>query len=188
MKPTIEPADISATDISAATIRAATIGDAGPIAAIYNHYVLRTCTTFETDAVTPAALAQRIGEALAAGLPWLVADGAEGIAGYAHASAWKGRCAYRYTLESSIYLGPAHTGRGLGRPLYAALLDEIGERGMHAVMAGIALPNPASVALHERLGFRPAGRFEQVGHKFGDWVDVGYWQLLLPQRSRVPAG
>lgn len=178
---------MTAATRASASIRAATEDDAAAIAAIYNHYVAHTCTTFETEPVMPATMAQRIAEATAAALPWRVAQTADGIAGYAHASAWKGRCAYRYTLESSVYLDPAHTGRGIGRPLYIALIDAIAARGMHAVIAGIALPNPASIALHEQLGFRAAGRFEQVGHKFERWVDVGYWQLLLPATAPASA-
>ena len=112
-------------------------------------------------------------------LPWLVADDRGQVTGYAYAGKWKGRCAYRFSVESGIYLDPACTGRGIGAALYRALLARLAPLGVRVVIAGISLPNPASVALHERLGFEPAGRFREVGFKFGRWIDVGYWQAVL---------
>ena len=135
--------------------------------------------TFETDPVDGRDMASRIGESVDNGLPWLVAEIDGAVAGFACASKWKGRCAYRYSLESTVYLDPELTGRGLGTELYAALIDAIRALGMHAVIGGISLPNPASVALHEKLGFRKTGQFIEVGYKFDRWVDVGYWQLVL---------
>lgn len=164
---------------AAVTIRPAGPADAAAIARIYNHYVEHSCITFETEPVGARAMAARIAETAGLTLPWLVALQDGELLGYAHASRWKGRCAYRYSVESSVYVDPAHAGRGIGRQLYTALLEAIGAAGMHTVIAGIALPNDASVRLHERLGFAPVGRFAQVGHKLGRWVDVGYWQLLL---------
>jgi len=124
-------------------------------------------------------MADRIAEALASALPWLVAEASGRILGYAYASKWKGRCAYRYAVESTVYLDPAQTGKGIGLGLYTALIDAIRACSMRTVIGGIALPNAASIALHERLGFRKVGHFEQVGYKQDRWVDVGYWQLLL---------
>jgi phosphinothricin acetyltransferase len=160
-------------------IRPATPLDSAALATIYNHYVATTCITFETDPVTGSDMAQRIEEVQGADLPWLVAlrDGV--ILGYAYASKWKGRCAYRYSVESTVYLDPARTGQGIGRPLYAALIDHLRGRGLHAVIGGIALPNMGSIALHERLGFRKVAHFEEAGFKQQRWIDVGYWQLLL---------
>ena len=160
-------------------IRMATVADAAAVAAIYNPYIATTCITFETAPVPMAEMAARIAEVLDAGLPWLLAEDATGEAGFAYASKWKGRCAYRFSVESTVYLDPARTGRGIGRMLYTRLLDETRARGMHAVIGGIALPNAASVALHERLGFRKVAHFEQVGFKQERWIDVGYWQLLI---------
>jgi L-amino acid N-acyltransferase YncA len=160
-------------------IRPARAADAAALARIYNHYVSETCVTFETAPVTQAEMARRVAETADEGLPWLVAERAGVPAGYAYASKWKGRCAYRYTVESTVYLDPALQGQGIGRPLYAALLDAVRALGMHAVIGGIAQPNPASVRLHEALGFRKVAHFEQVGFKQGRWVDVGYWQLLV---------
>lgn len=159
-------------------IRPARREDAAAIAAIYNHYVATTCITFETDPVSVEEMASRIEEAHAADLPWLVADDGA-IAGYAYASKWKGRCAYRYSVESTVYLDPARTRQAIGKLLYGALIDALRARHLHAVIGGIALPNDASIALHERLGFEQVARFKQVGFKQERWIDVGYWQLLL---------
>lgn len=164
-------------------IRSATDRDAAALAAIYNHYVAQTCVTFETDPVSAAEMVDRISECDDAGLPWLVSDVDGRLAGYAYASKWKGRCAYRYSVESTVYLHPDETGKGLGRQLYAALLDAIRTRSMHAVIGGIALPNEASIALHERLGFSKVAHFAEVGFKQQRWIDVGYWQLLLAGRG-----
>jgi len=164
-------------------IRTATTADAAAICAIYNHYVLETTITFEEAAVTPVEMEARIQAALVEEtlqpLPWLVWEDSATIQGFAYASKWKGRCAYRHSAEVTVYLDPTSTGRGLGSRLYEALLMELRQRSFHAVIGGIALPNPASIALHEQLGFRKVAHFEQVGRKFGRWIDVGYWQLLL---------
>ncbi len=154
-------------------------GDAEAIARIYNHYVADTCVTFETEPLSGAEMAQRIADTLELPLPWLVADADGAIAGYAYASKWKGRCAYRYSVETTVYLDPLSTGQGLGRRLYVALIDAVKAQGMRTAIGGIALPNAASIALHERLGFRKVGHFEQVGFKQDRWIDVGYWQRLL---------
>jgi phosphinothricin acetyltransferase len=162
-----------------ARIRDAAAGDADAIAAIYNHYVAESIVTFETEPVAPDDIAGRLAETAALDLPWLVAETGDRAVGFAYASKWKGRCAYRYAVESTIYLDTAETGKGLGAPLYAALLQRIRDASMHTAIAGIALPNEASVRLHERLGFRKIGHFEAVGYKFDRWIDVGYWQLLF---------
>ena len=104
-------------------------------------------------------------------------DGA--VAGYAYAGRWRTREGYRHSVETSIYLSPDATGRGLGATLYARLLERLRALDVHAVIGGIALPNPASEALHERLGFEQVARFREVGRKFGEWIDVAYWQLRL---------
>jgi phosphinothricin acetyltransferase len=160
-------------------IRTATGADAAAIAAIYNLYVRETIVTFEEDAVTIEEMAERIAEVAAHRLPWLVYEEMGELLGYAYASKWKGRCAYRFSVESTVYLAPEAQGRGIGTQLYAALFAQLKERGIHAVIGGIALPNPASVALHEKLGMRPIGQFREVGYKFGKWIDVGYWQATL---------
>lgn len=160
-------------------IRSATPADGEALARIYNHYVRETIITFEEEAVTGAEMAARLARVQGGGLPWLVAEDDEGVAGYAYATPWKARAAYRFAVESTIYLDPARTGRGLGRPLYEALLDALRAGGFHTAVGGIALPNPASIALHERLGFVKVAHFREVGFKFGRWIDVGYWQRAL---------
>jgi phosphinothricin acetyltransferase len=112
-------------------------------------------------------------------LPWLVAEQNRQVVGYAYAGKWHGRSAYRFTAESTVYLHEQFVGCGLGRELYEALLLELRSKSVHAVIGGIALPNPASVALHEKLGFEKAAHYREVGFKFGRWIDVGYWQKML---------
>lgn len=160
-------------------IRTATSADAADLARIYNHYILNTVVTFETEVVAAPEMAGRLSDTLTDGLPWLAAEDEHGLIGYAHASKWKGRCAYRFSVEATIYLDPGRTGHGVGTRLYSALISRTRELNMHAVLGGIALPNEPSVRLHERLGFRKVAHFEQVGFKHGRWIDVGYWQLLL---------
>ena len=159
-------------------IRAASTTDAAAICGIYNHYVLNTCITFEEAAVPVPEMAARIEDILSS-LPWLVWEEGGAILGYAYASKWKSRAAYRYSAESTVYLRQDVTGRGLGRKLYEQLLVDLRQAGMHSVIGGIALPNDASQRLHERLGFRKVAHFEQVGWKFQKWVDVGYWELAI---------
>jgi phosphinothricin acetyltransferase len=161
-----------------ASLRDATAVDAAAIAAIYNHYVATTVISMETDPVGNADMAGRIAEVQNAGLPWLVlvADGR--VCGYAYASKWRARPGYRHAVESSVYVDASLRGRGHGLTLYRALLERL-EGRFHTVIGGIALPNAASIALHEQLGFRQVACFHEVGHKLGNWVDVGYWQLTL---------
>lgn len=160
-------------------LRPATADDAGAIAAIYNHYVVNTIITFEEEAVTAVEMAERIAEVQRLNLPWFVWEEGGQVLGYAYASKWKSRCAYRYSVESSIYLAQDATGRGLGKKLYLALIASLRERGIHSIIGGIALPNPASVGLNEKLGFQKIGHFKEVGWKFNQWIDVGYWELIL---------
>lgn len=160
-------------------IRPASPADAAAICAIYNHYVTATTITFEEDPVAGPDMAQRIVDVEAAGLPWLVAEAGGKVVGYAYATKWRVRPAYRYSVESTVYVDRTFVGQGAGRALYAVLLDELRRRGLHIVIGGIALPNEGSVGLHEALGFRKVAHFSEVGMKFGRWIDVGYWQLNL---------
>lgn len=161
------------------TIRNAAGDDCAAIARIYSHYIQQTVVTFEETPVSAQEICARLKEVTGASFPWLVVDYNGGVCGYAYASRWKGRCAYRHTVESTVYLSPDATGRGLGSRVYRELLDRLSGNSVHAVLAGIALPNPASVALHEKCGFRKVAHLEQVGFKFNRWIDVGYWQTLL---------
>ena len=160
-------------------IRSASEADAAAICSIYNHYVLNTCITFEEEAVPEADMRVRIRETITS-LPWLVLEDDKGVAGYAYASRWKSRCAYRYSVESTVYLRHDAIGQGFGKRLYQRLLSELRHAGLHSVIGGIALPNVASQRLHENAGFRKVAHFEQVGWKFNRWIDVGYWELIFP--------
>jgi phosphinothricin acetyltransferase len=160
------------------SIRDVRVSDAPRIAAIYNHYVRETIVTFEEAPVADAEMARRISETTVS-YPWLVWDDGAAVLAYAYASSWKRRSAYRFAAESTIYAAPEATGRGIGSLLYPALLSRMRELGLHCAIGGISLPNPASIALHEKLGFVPIGRFREVGFKQDRWVDVGYWELAL---------
>jgi L-amino acid N-acyltransferase YncA len=164
-------------------IRTVTPQDITALCAIYNHYILETVISFEEVPVTAPELAARIAKTGQAGLPWLVAEESGVLVGYAYACPWKERSAYRYCAEVSVYLAPTHTGRAWGTRLYGALFAELGKVPLRMVIAGIALPNPASVALHEKFRMKQVSLFHEVGYKFGRWIDVGYWQGELEQAS-----
>lgn len=160
-------------------IRSATATDSEAIARIYNHYIRESVITFEENDVSPEEMAGRVQETIAAMLPWLVAEDQGVVVGYAYASKWRARSAYRFAVESTVYLDQYYTGRGVGTKLYQELLGILRTKSLHVVIGGIAQPNPASVALHERLGFEKVAHFREVGFKLGRRVDVGYWQLAL---------
>jgi L-amino acid N-acyltransferase YncA len=162
------------------TIRPATRLDAARICAIYNPYVDGTTISFEETPVRADDMAARIADVIDGGLPWLVlTEDNDAIIGYAYATRWRARPAYRHAVESTIYLDSAIAGQGHGMRLYASLLDALRTRGLHTVIAGIAQPNERSVRLHERLGFAKVAHFSEVGFKLGMWLDVGYWQMRL---------
>ena len=159
-------------------IREALAKDAAAICEIYNHFIANTAVTFGTDPVPETEMAALISAA-SEKFPWVVREDEGRLSGYAVASEWKSRCAYRYSVETTIYLDPAAGGRGIGTRLYGDLLDRVGAAGHHSALGAIALPNPASVALHEKLGFVKVGHLIEVGWKFDRWVDVGYWQKIF---------
>ena len=153
--------------------------DIPALCAIYNHYVENTIATFEESPISTAELAHRVAM-VGKHFPWLVFEERGEVRGFAYGNYWKARSAYRFTLETTIYLDHRHCGRGLGRLLYGDLLERLRDQHQpHRLLACISLPNAASVALHETLGFRDIGRFSEVGCKFGQWIDVGYWELRL---------
>jgi len=159
-------------------IRAIQSEDAGPISAIYNHYVANTIITFEEAPVSVEEISRRVAR-VSNEFPWLVIDIEGRVAGYAYASEWNERSAYRYSVQSTIYLAPDHVGKGVGTELMLALIEQLRRRPIHEVIAGVALPNDASTRLHEKLGFKKVAHFREVGYKCGGWIDVGYWQLRL---------
>lgn len=161
-------------------IRAATSSDTIRIADIYNHYISNTFITFETECIDGREIDTRMAEVRTAGLPWLVAENSNGeIVGFAYATKWKGRCAYRFSVESTVYIDKDCHGQGWGGKLMSALFRELQAAGIHSVISGIALPNDASVGLHESFGMQQVAQFKQVGFKFEQWIDVGYWQKHL---------
>ncbi len=135
--------------------------------------------TFEEEPVAAAEIVRRVEEVRSASLPWLVAEDGSRVLGYAYATPWKVRSGYRFSAEITMYLAPDQAGRGIGSSLYGQLFPMLQARRIHAVMGGIALPNEASVALHEKFGMRKVAHFEAVGFKFDRWIDVGYWQRML---------
>jgi phosphinothricin acetyltransferase len=156
-------------------IRPARSEDARRIAAIYNHYVENTAITFEEEPLSVEEMAHRIVE-YSKSLPWLVHEEDGRILGYCYASKWHVRSAFRHSAETTIYVDEDAHGRGIGADLYARLIEQAGAKGVHALMAVVTLPNEKSRRLHEKLGFRKMGQLEEVGHKFGLWHDVGYWE------------
>ena len=164
-------------------IRDAVADDAKGVVAIYNHYVLNTTITFEEQAVTDMEMAQRIADVQNAGLPWLVVETDGALVGYAYATKWRVRHAYRFSVESTVYLAPDVSGKGLGTALYAELLSRLATKEYHLVIGGIALPNEASIALHEKMGFQKVAQFGEVGFKFDRWLNVGYWEKRLNDRA-----
>ncbi|MFO0552540.1 MAG: arsinothricin resistance N-acetyltransferase ArsN1 family B [Polyangiaceae bacterium] len=171
-------------DAAPATIRAAQQLDAELIARIYAPYVLETAISFELEPPSAEEIVRRM-RAHGPGYPWLVAELEGTTCGYAYASPFRARPAYRFSVEVTVYVDASKRGHGIGRALYAALLPDLAARGYARAIAGITLPNAASVALHEAMGFEPAGVFRRVGYKRvsesdGDaWHDVGFWQRDL---------
>lgn len=171
-----------------ALVRDATAADAPRIAWIYNHYVEHTVITFEVGAVPDEEFASRVAAVQDAGLPWLVAERGGRVAGFAYGGFFRPRAAYLHSIEITVYLDPEATQAGLGRALYTELFARLRaltpEQSVHApvhrVVAGIALPNDASVALHESFGMRKIAHFSEVGRKFEQWIDVGFWEVALP--------
>jgi len=163
-------------------IRAVSDRDVDSITKIYNYYITETVATFEEEPVTAEIMATRINRIKTDELPWLVAEDEMGnIVGYAYATKWRERFAYRFSAEVTVYLSVNNSGKGIGTKLYQALFTELQERSIHSVIAGITLPNSASIALHEKFAMQQVAHFKEVGFKFGQWLDTGYWQVQLPQ-------
>jgi phosphinothricin acetyltransferase len=168
-------------------IRMAREADAGEIAAIYAPSVVEGPTSFEVEPPTAAEMAQRLRSVLAFA-PWLVGvDGDGRVMGYVYASPHNERAAYRWSVNVAVYVGAAHHRRGVGRALYERLFSLLRLQGFYVAHAGITLPNPGSVGLHEAFGFQPVGVYPAVGWKLGGWRDVGWWRLELQERPATPA-
>lgn len=152
--------------------------DAGAICRIYNHYITDTVVTFENDPLDRETMQLRI-ERINARFPYLVYEQDGRVLGYCYAATWRSRAAYDHTVETTIYLDPDWTGRGIGYELYQELVARLRSSDFHVAVASITLPNTRSVALHEKFGFRKVAHFTEVGNKFGKWLDVGFWELSL---------
>ena len=154
-------------------VRAAVPADAERVAAIFAHYVATSVATFEEVAPTAADWRQRLAERAAGNLPFLVAEDGGSVCGFAYASPWRPKPAYRHTVEDTVYLSPGHTGRGIGSALLGGLLARCPAAGVRQVIAVIAdTGSDASAALHRRFGFTEAGRLSAVGRKHGRWIDT----------------
>ncbi len=152
--------------------------DAAACAAIYAPSVESTPISFELVPPDAEEFAHRI-ETYAATHQFLVAESGEEVIGYAYACRWAERAAYDWSVEVSVYIDAGHQGQGIGRALYAELFDRLRAQGFRIAVAGVTLPNPASIGLHESMGFEPIGALRDIGWKEGSWRDVGYWQLYL---------
>lgn len=173
-------------------VRPAQARDIPAITEINDWYIVHSHANFSLEPVGQSGIFAE-WSAIARMHPWLVGqESSDGpVVGFARSSAWKGRCAYNWTAETSVYVHKDHHGKGLGRALYTRLFDVLRRQGYRTLIAGIALPNEASVKLHEALGMRQAAHLERVGWKFEKWWDVGYWQIDLVgdvAAGEAPAG
>jgi phosphinothricin acetyltransferase len=159
-------------------IRQVKDSDADAMCCIYNKYIASTRITFEETPLQVDEMVSRIKN-ITKNYPWLVYEENGRVLGYTYASKWKERSAYRYSVETGIYIDSDYVGKGIGTILKGELLKALREKSIHSVICGIALPNQASIALCEKYGFEKIAHFKEVGYKLGEWVDVGYWELIL---------
>jgi L-amino acid N-acyltransferase YncA len=159
-------------------IRPASEADAAACAAIYAPFVTDSWISFELEAPGAEEMARRIAE-YGASHAWHVYELGGEVAGYAYGSPHRTRAAYASSCDVAVYVDSTRPSQGIGRALYGELMPRLAEKGFHAAFAGIALPNPASIGLHEAMGFTPVGVYREVGWKLGGWRDVGWWQRLL---------
>ena len=167
-------------------IRLATESDAEAIQRIYAPFVLHTAVSFETEPPGVDEMRSRILKILAR-LPWLVCESKGGVIGYAYASRHRERAAYGWSVDVTVYIHEELRRHGVGKALYASLFQVLRLQGFYNAYAGVTLPNPGSVGLHEAMGFKPVGVYRAVGYKLGRWHDVGWWQLALRDHSTAPA-
>lgn len=154
--------------------------DINAIVDIYNYYIINSIATFETEMVTYKEMFTRMLKVQENNLPWLIIENNEGkIIGYSYACKWRERFAYRYSVEVTVYLSHLHSGKGLGTKLYTHLFAALNDLGIHSAISGITLPNADSINLHEKFGMKQVAHFKEVGFKFNQWLDVGYWQGFI---------
>lgn len=158
-------------------IREATEQDASALVHIYNHYIQHSIATFETTPLTEEQMRERI-VAISARYPYFVYETDTGVVGYCYLNTWKNKEAYRNTLETTFYIHPGHTGKGIGKKLMRKLLGSLQGTPVHALIACISFPNEGSIRLHESFGFKKVAHYREVGEKFGIRLDVGEWEFL----------
>jgi L-amino acid N-acyltransferase YncA len=156
--------------------------DAAGCAAIYRPFVESTAVSFEAHPPSHNDFARRI-QTITETHPWLVAEDDNSVVGYAYGCPHRERAAYRWAADVTVYVDPAKRRQGIGRALYTTLFQLLKKQGIYVLCAGVTLPNDASVALHESLGFVPVGIYEKIGYKLGRWHDVGWWQLPLAKQT-----
>jgi phosphinothricin acetyltransferase len=167
-------------------IRPADTRDAAEIAEIYRPFCEESCVSFETEAPDAPEISARI-ERISRRFPWLVSEIGGAVAGYAYASPHRERAAYRWAVEVTVYVHSGFQGQGVGRSLYERLFGHLRDQGFFKAYAGILVPNPASQAFHEAMGFALVGIYKKVGYKLGAWRDVGWWELALQPETDSPA-
>ena len=160
-------------------IRDANTNDAEVIAEIYNYYIENSVVTFEQEPIEAVEIIARMQKVWSAGYAWLVAEEKGQILGYAYSSRWQQRAAFQNSSEVTVYLSNSSHGQGWGTKLYSELFNRLRAGSTHMAIAGITLPNEESVALHEKFGMQKVAHFKQVGFKFDEWLDVGYWQTQI---------
>ena len=168
------------------SIRSIKMEDASCILEIYAPYVTDSATSFETEVPSLDSFIARIQD-YTAKFPWIVFESEGQVVGYAYASSHRSRCAYEWSVECSVYINPKHHEKGIATNLYKELFRLLKDQGAVNVLAGITLPNQASIKLHESFGFEPIGKFKDVGFKQGQWWDVGWWQLQLQKPAQPKA-
>lgn len=159
-------------------IRDVSLSDAKRIHEIYNEYVEDSRATFQEKRLSPMEIKDKI-QKITKIYPWIVFEENNQVVGYTYADKWKEKSAYRYTVETSIYLDSGHLGKGIGSKLKGTMIEKLRESEFHCVISAISLPNPSSIAMCEKFGFQKVGQLREIGYKFGEWIDVGYWQLIL---------
>jgi len=159
-------------------IRPVTSDDAAAIASLYNYYIENTTITFETEPVSVSEMCARITD-ISSKYPYFVYEENGTVSGYCYANVWKKKHAYHTTVESTVYVDKDRQRRGIGEALMNVLIKELKDRQFHAIIACITTPNPESIRIHEKLGFRQVSAFREVGLKFKQWLDIGDWELIL---------
>ena len=172
--------------LSTFTLRLACADDAAQVQAIYAPFVRDTAISFEVEVPSVQEMQLRIENTLQQ-FPWLVCEHQGKIIGYAYGSPHRARAAYLWSVDVSVYVDPQYHRMGVGKALYHSLVEVLKLQGFCNAYAGVTLPNPASVGLHEAIGFQPIGVYEAVGYKSRSWHSVGWWQLALHEHSLNPA-